>query len=152
MPVAAAAAAIVGSTLVSAYSANKAASQAASAQKKGLEQSNALAQQANDIASTTKMISDYGLQDKISNENLAAMIANITAGQATNTQNAYGNIGAANAAGTMGVANAVQGGLQMGLATGAFGALGGGGSGGGGAGATVNGYTGDAMKNWVAKQ
>lgn len=43
MPVAAA---IVGSTLVSAYSANKAASQAASAQKKGLEQSNALAQQA----------------------------------------------------------------------------------------------------------
>lgn len=106
---------------------------------------------ANDIASTTKMISDYGLQDKISNENLAAMIANITAGQATNTQNAYGNIGAANAAGTMGVANAVQGGLQMGLMTGALGG-GGAGSGGGGAGATVNGYTGDAMKNWVAKQ
>lgn len=75
---------------------------------------------ANDIASTTKMISDYGLQDKISNENLAAMIANITAGQATNTQNAYGNIGAANAAGTMGVANAVQGGLTQGLMLGAF--------------------------------
>lgn len=43
MPIAAA---IAGSTLVSAYSANKAAGQAASAQKKGLQQSNALAQQA----------------------------------------------------------------------------------------------------------
>lgn len=41
-----AAAAVVGSTLVGAYSANKAAGQAASAQKKGLAQSNALAQQA----------------------------------------------------------------------------------------------------------
>ena len=74
-----------------------------------------------DIANTTKMIYDYGLQDKISNENLAAMIANITSGQATNAQNAYGNIGAANAAGTMGVANAVQGGLNMGIATGLLG-------------------------------
>ncbi len=78
-----------------------------------------------DIANTTKMIYDYGLQDKISNENLAAMIANITSGQATNAQNSYANIGAANAAGTMGVANAVQGGLGMGLYTGLLGGGGG---------------------------
>ena len=78
-----------------------------------------------DIANTTKMIYDYGLQDKISNENLAAMIANITSGQATNAQNAYANIGAAEAAGKMGVANAVQGGLQMGLQTGLLGGGGG---------------------------
>jgi hypothetical protein len=74
-----------------------------------------------DIANTTKMIYDYGLQDKISNENLAAMIANITSGQATNTQNAYANIGAANAAGTMGAANAVQGGITQGIQLGMIG-------------------------------
>ena len=104
-----------------------------------------------DISNATKMIYDYGMQDKISNENLAAMIANITSGQATNAQNAYANIGATKAAGTMGAANALQGGLKMGLQTGL---LGGGGtsSGGGGAGATTSGYTGDAYKNWVAKQ
>lgn len=74
-----------------------------------------------DIANTTKMIYDYGLQDKISNENLATIIANITSGQATNAQNAYGNIGAAQAAGTMGVANAVQGGLTQAISTGLLG-------------------------------
>ena len=67
------------------------------------------------------MIYDYGLQDKISNENLAAMIANITAGQGTNTQNAYANIGYANAAGSLGVANAVQGGITQAIQTGALG-------------------------------
>lgn len=77
---------------------------------------------ANDLSTTTQMIYDYGLQDKISNENLAAMIANITSGQATNTQNAYANIGAANAAGTMGMANAAQGALTQAIQ---FGALGG---------------------------
>jgi len=87
--------------------------------QQGLNISNEMA---NDIGTTTKMLYDYGLQDKISNESLAAMIANITSGQATNVQNAYGNIGAANAAGTMGVANAVQGGLQMGIQTGLLGA------------------------------
>lgn len=77
---------------------------------------------ANDISNTTKMLYDYGMQDKISNESLAAMIANITGGQATNAQNAYGNIGMANAAGTMGVSNAIQGGVTQGIATGALGA------------------------------
>lgn len=86
--------------------------------QQGLNISNEMA---NDISTTTKMLYDYGMQDKISNENLAAMIANITSGQATNTQNAYANIGAANAAGTMGVANAVQGGLTQGLMLGMLG-------------------------------
>lgn len=73
------------------------------------------------ISNTTKMIYDYGLQDKISNENLAAMIANITAGQGTNTQNAYANIGYANAAGSLGVGKAVQGGITQAIQTGALG-------------------------------
>jgi len=118
--------------------------------QQGLNISNEMA---NDIGTTTKMLYDYGMQDKISNESLAAMIANITSGQATNAQNAYGNIGSANAAGTMGMANAVQGALQMGIATGQLGGgRGAGGGGGGGAGATTNGYTGSAMKNWVSQQ
>ena len=104
-----------------------------------------------DIANTTKLIQDYGLQDKISNESLAAIIANITSGQATNAQNAYGNIGSAQAAGTMGMSNALQGGLTQGIQLGMLGG-GGTGGGGGGAGATVNGYTGSAYKNWVAGQ
>ena len=78
-------------------------------------------QMTNDINTTTKMISDYGMQDKISNESLAAMIANITAGQATNAQNAYSNIGQAQAAGTMGMSNAVQNGVTQGLMLGAIG-------------------------------
>lgn len=86
--------------------------------QQGLNISNEMA---NDISTTTKLIYEYGVQDKISNENLAAMIANITSGQATNTQNAYANIGAANAAGTMGVANAVQGGIQQAIQLGALG-------------------------------
>jgi hypothetical protein len=86
--------------------------------QQGLNISNEMA---NDISNTTKLLYDYGLQDKISNENLAAMIANITSGQATNAQNAYGNIGAAQAAGTMGAANAVQGGLTQGIQLGMLG-------------------------------
>lgn len=73
---------------------------------------------ASDINNVTKMLAQYGLNDQASNQNLAAMIANITGGQATNTMSAYNTMGAANAAGTMGVNTSVQSGLQNAIATG----------------------------------
>lgn len=74
-----------------------------------------------DISSITDLIYQSGMQDKIDNANLAALLANINGGQASNILQGQTSIGAANAAGTIGVNNALQSGLQNAIATGVLG-------------------------------
>ncbi len=71
---------------------------------------------AKDISTITDMIYQSGMQDSHSSENLAAILANIAGGQGSTVANGYAAIGASNAAGTIGVANAIQGGIQQGIA------------------------------------
>jgi len=71
---------------------------------------------AKDISTITDMIYQAGIQDKHSSENLAAILANISGGQASTVAQGQAAIGASNAAGTIGVANAIQGGIQQGIA------------------------------------
>lgn len=73
-----------------------------------------------DINNMSKILAEYGLNDQATNQNLATIIANITGGQASNTMNAYTQIGQANAAGVMGVNNALQQGLTNAIALGAL--------------------------------
>jgi len=74
---------------------------------------------AKDISTVTDMIYQSGLQDSLNSQNLAAILANIAGGQASIVAQGNANIGAANAAGTIGVGNAIQYGIQQGI--GAFG-------------------------------
>lgn len=87
-------------------------------QDQGIQLSDAMNK---DISSITDMIYQSGMQDKIDNQNLAALLANINGGQATNVLQGQTSIGAANAAGITGVNNAVQGGLTNAVATGLIG-------------------------------
>jgi len=73
-----------------------------------------------DISSITDMIYQSGMQDKVDMQNLAALINNINSGQATNLIQGNQSIGAAQAAGQLGVGNAAQNAIGQGLATGAF--------------------------------
>ena len=86
--------------------------------QQGVNISNSMA---SDINSMTNILAQYGLNDQQSNQNLAAMIANITGGQATNTMNAYNTIGAAGAQGALNTNTAIQGGLQNAFTTGLIG-------------------------------
>ena len=70
-----------------------------------------------DIASLTDMIYQSGMQDKTDMQNLAAILANITGGQASNVMQGQSTIGAAQAAGTVGAANAVTQGIGTYLGT-----------------------------------
>ena len=70
-----------------------------------------------DIASLTDMIYQSGMQDKTDMQNLATILANITGGQASNVMQGQNTIGAAQAAGTVDVANAVTQGLGTYLGT-----------------------------------
>lgn len=63
---------------------------------------------AKDISTVTDMIYQSGMQEKIDSQQLAAILANIAGGQASTVAQGYSNIGAANAAGTLGIGNAVQ--------------------------------------------
>ena len=74
-----------------------------------------------DISSLTDLIYQSGMQDKIDNQNLAALLANINGGQATNVTQAQQTIGAAQAAGIVNTNNAIQGGLSNAYATGVLG-------------------------------
>lgn len=74
-----------------------------------------------DISSITDIIYQSGMQDKIDNQNLAAILANISGGQASNVMQGQSSIGAAQAAGVMGVNNALQGGLQNAIGAGLLG-------------------------------
>lgn len=71
-----------------------------------------------DIASLTDMIYQSGMQDKTDMANLAAILANINGGQASNIMQGQQTIGAAQAGGTIGVANAVNQGIGTYLAYG----------------------------------
>jgi hypothetical protein len=84
----------------------------------GIQVSNAIGK---DLSSITDMIYQSGMGDKIDNQNLAALLANINGGQATNVLQGQQSIGAAQAAGTMGVNNALQGGVSNAFATGLLG-------------------------------
>ncbi|MES1988767.1 MAG: hypothetical protein V4440_12205 [Pseudomonadota bacterium] len=70
---------------------------------------------AKDISTITDMIYQAGIQDSDSSKNLAAILANIAGGQASTVANGQAQIGASNAAGTIGVSNAIQNGIQQGV-------------------------------------
>ncbi len=74
----------------------------------------------NDISTITDMIYQTGIQENMNTQQLAAILANIAGGQASAVQQGQANIGAAKAAGTIGMGNAIQGGITGGLATGAI--------------------------------
>jgi hypothetical protein len=76
---------------------------------------------ARDISTMTDMIYQSGMQDKIDSQQLATILANISGGQASTVAQGYSNIGSANAAGTLGVANAVQGGITQAIGSGLIG-------------------------------
>lgn len=75
----------------------------------------------NDITTITNMIYQSGLQNKIDAQQLATILANISGGQASQMSQGYQNLGAAQAAGIMGVGNAIQSGITQGIATGVLG-------------------------------
>lgn len=74
----------------------------------------------NSINTVSNMLHDYGLQDSVDANTLAQILANISGGQASNIQQAQNQIGAANAAGTMGTNSAIQNAITQGLQLGAF--------------------------------
>lgn len=76
---------------------------------------------AKDISTVTDMIYQSGMQEKIDAQQLAAILANISGGQASTAAQGYSNIGAANAAGTLGMSNALQGGTEQLIASGILG-------------------------------
>jgi hypothetical protein len=69
-----------------------------------------------DISTITDLIYQSGLQDTHSSENLAAILANIATGQGSTVAEGQSAIGASNAAGTIGIGNAIQGGITQGIA------------------------------------
>ena len=98
-----------------AQNANQAASNISSIlQNQGIQVSEMMGK---DIASITDMIYQSGMQDKTDMQNLAAILANITGGQASNVMQGQSTIGAAQAAGTVGAANAVTKGIGTYLGT-----------------------------------
>lgn len=76
---------------------------------------------AKDISTVTDMIYQSGMQDKVDSQQLAAILANISGGQQSTVANGYSNIGASNAAGTLGTNSAIQGALQQAIASGVLG-------------------------------
>jgi len=76
---------------------------------------------AGDITTVSNLIHEAGLQDSIDAKNLAQILANISGGQASNLQQGYQNVGDAQAAGILGVNNALQGGVTNGIKTGLLG-------------------------------
>lgn len=76
---------------------------------------------AKDISTVTDMIYQSGMQEKIDSQQLAAILANISGGQASTVAKGYSNIGAANAAGTLGISNVLQGGVEQAIASGILG-------------------------------
>lgn len=73
-----------------------------------------------DISSVTDFLYQSGIQDKVDMQNLAALINNINSGQATNLIQGNQAIGAAQAAGQLGIGNAVNNAITQGIASGAL--------------------------------
>lgn len=84
-------------------------------EKQGVVVSDSMAK---DISTITDMIYQAGVQDSHSSEQLAAILANIAGGQASTVAQGQAAIGQSNAAGTIGVANAINGGITQGIASG----------------------------------
>ena len=76
---------------------------------------------ASDITTVSNLIHEAGLQDSIDAKNLAQILANISGGQASNLQQGYQNVGDAQAAGILGVSNALNNGVNQGIKTGLLG-------------------------------
>lgn len=70
---------------------------------------------AKDISTITDMIYQSGLQESMGSQQLAAILANISGGQSSIVAGGQAQIGASNAAGTIGVGNAIQQGIQQGV-------------------------------------
>jgi len=86
-------------------------------EKQGVVLSDAMAK---DISTITDMIYQAGIQDSHSSEQLAAILANIAGGQASTVAQGQAAIGASNAAGTIGIGNAINSGITQGIASGAL--------------------------------
>lgn len=71
-----------------------------------------------DISTITDIIYQSGLQESLRSEQLAAILANISGGQASTVFQGQSDIGAANAAGTIGVGNAIQSGITQAIGAG----------------------------------
>ena len=67
---------------------------------------------AKDITSVTDLIYQSGMQGKTDNQQLAAILANISGGQASTAMQGYNQLGLSQAAGIVGASNAVQGGIE----------------------------------------
>lgn len=76
---------------------------------------------AKDISTISDIIYQSGLGQSMNTANLAAILANIAGGQASTVAQGNAQIGAANAAGTIGVNNAIQQGIQQGIQAGVIG-------------------------------
>lgn len=76
---------------------------------------------AKDISTITDIIYNSGLQQSMDDKQLAAILANIAGGQGSTVQQGQAAIGDANAAGTIGVGNAIQGGIGQALGAGLLG-------------------------------
>lgn len=76
---------------------------------------------ASDITTISNLLHESGLQDGVDSKTLAQILANISGGQASNIQQGYQNVGNAQAAGILGVNNALQNGVTQGIATGLIG-------------------------------
>ena len=74
----------------------------------------------NDITTITNMIYQSGLQNKIDAQQLATILANISGGQASQMSQGYQNLGAAQAAGILGIGKAVNKGIETGIEVGIF--------------------------------
>ncbi len=74
-----------------------------------------------DISSITDFMYQSGMQDKADMQNLADLIARINGAEGANVMQGNQALGAAGAAGALGVGNAVQQGVQQGIATGLIG-------------------------------
>jgi len=66
-----------------------------------------------DISTLTDLIYQSGIQDSASSQQLAAILANIAGGQASTVAQGQAKIGESNAAGTLGINNAIQGGITQ---------------------------------------
>jgi hypothetical protein len=73
---------------------------------------------AKDISTITDIIYNSGLQQTMDDKQLAAILANISGGQASTVAQGQAAIGSANAAGTIGVGNAIQSGITQAIAAG----------------------------------
>lgn len=71
-----------------------------------------------DISSITDMIYQSGLQNKLDNQQLAVILANISGSQSSQLNQGYQSLGAAQAAGIMGTNQAVQNAIGAGLSLG----------------------------------